>query len=99
MTTATLPHNHTATSIAAARSMKPRKDHDEGRILAHLRTCVAGTTCDEAEVALGLSHQTCSARINGLAAPHRARLVAAGYTRLTRSGRPAAVYVLGKGER
>jgi hypothetical protein len=95
----TLPHNGTETSIAAALSMAPRKPIDEARILAYLRTRPAGATCDEVEAALGMTHQTCSARFNGLASPKRQRIVAAGYKRPTRSGHGAQVYVLGAAER
>lgn len=51
---------------------------------------LTGMTCDEVEVALGLSHQTCSARVN--------ELNGVGYIKVegkrpTRSGRNARVYV------
>lgn len=57
------------TSLEAARTVeRTTKDTDEARILAHIQRCgAAGCTCDEVEVAFGLSHQTASARINGLA--------------------------------
>lgn len=96
---ATLPHNGTETSRAAAESMAPRRETDEARIIAFVRRCPTGATCDEVEAALGMTHQTASARINGLASPSRLRLVPAGYTRPTRSGRRAQVYVLGGAER
>ncbi len=92
-----LPHNGTATSKAAAESMRSRKATDERLILDMLARVIAGSTCDEMEQALGLSHQTCSARFNGLAA--RFRIVKAGYTRPTRTGRAAEVFVLGAMER
>lgn len=51
-----------------------------------------GSTCDQAEVALGMSHQTASARIYDL---HKmGAIVDSGMTRLTRSKRKAVVYVL-----
>lgn len=51
-----------------------------------------GATCDEAEVALGLSHQTCSARFTELAQAGRIRKLAD--RRATRSGSKAAVWVV-----
>jgi DNA-binding Lrp family transcriptional regulator len=50
-----------------------------------------GRTCDELEVELGLSHQTCSARVYELA--RRGWLIASGAKRLTRSQRLAVVWV------
>lgn len=97
MSTATMPHNGTETSRAAADSMRARRNTDERHILFFLRACPVGSTCDEAEAMLGMSHQTCSARFNGLA--RAGRIVAAGYKRPTRSGRGAQVYVLAASER
>lgn len=51
-----------------------------------------GTTSDEAEQGLGLSHQTVSARITE--AKRIGALVDSGRRRRTRSGRTAAVYVV-----
>lgn len=49
-----------------------------------------GATCDEAELELGLLHQTCSARLNDL---HRAGLIRiTTEKRVTRTGRKAFVY-------
>jgi len=50
-----------------------------------------GVTCDEAEVATGWSHQTVSARINGLM--RKDMIADSGSTRRTRSGRSAIVWV------
>ena len=50
-----------------------------------------GLTCDEAEVLLGLRHQTCSARFTELVAD--GRLTRTSYTRATRSGRQARVHI------
>ena len=55
-----------------------------------------GATCDEVEQALGLSHQTASARVHELA--QLGDLVDSGHRRKTRSNRNAAVYVQGTGE-
>ena len=54
-----------------------------------------GLTTDKCEEITGLSHQTCSARVNGLANTERpggALLVLSDETRPTRSGRKAGVY-------
>jgi hypothetical protein len=51
-----------------------------------------GATCDEAELALGLAHQTCSARFNQLRV-ELGKIRDSGERRPTRSGRKAAVYV------
>lgn len=66
------------------------------RILPDLRRTVlgqivkaGGATCDEVEVALGLSHQSVSARVNELM---EAGLIAAAGRRPTRSGRNAVVW-------
>jgi hypothetical protein len=48
-------------------------------------------TCDEMELRLGLTHQTCSARINDL---FRAGTIVADGSRPTRSGRRARVWRL-----
>jgi len=83
------PHNGTDTSIAAAYSV-------EGPVVETLRRRVLITieqrasTCDELEAALGLSHQTVSARVWEL---RRLGLVAdEGLRRQTRSGRAAKVW-------
>lgn len=51
-----------------------------------------GSTCDEAEEALRMKHQTCSARIRELAL--KERILDSGERRPTRSGRNAVVYVI-----
>jgi hypothetical protein len=53
-----------------------------------------GATCDELEVALGLTHQTCSARVNELM---RARAIIGTGKRPTRSGRKARVWCAARG--
>lgn len=60
-----------------------------GEIARHPKT---GATCDELELLLGLSHQTCSARIRQCA---KSRMVRdSGNTRPTRTGRPAIVWTV-----
>lgn len=82
-----------ATSAKAAASIRPHLGKLEADVLAAFHNRVfAGLTTDEAEVLTGLSHQTCSARINGLVA--KGLLKRAGEKRRTRSGRPAEVYTV-----
>jgi hypothetical protein len=57
------------------------------RILAYITS--TPSTCDEVEVALGMTHQSCSAAINKLM---RERRVVAGGNRKTRSNRNARVW-------
>lgn len=93
------PHSDEDTSKQAAESV--RKD------AARLRSLVLdfitqqaerGATCDEVEVALGLSHQTISPRVWELAGSNRKANLPKLITkterrRATRTGRTAAVYV------
>ena len=55
-----------------------------------------GSTCDEAELTLGMSHQTCSARISEMADPQKGlpmQLIQSGQRRRTRTTRTAGVYI------
>lgn len=54
-----------------------------------------GSTCDEAEIVLLMSHQTCSARFTELHGPDYRMIVRVGM-RPTRSGRNAGVYITTK---
>ena len=80
------------TSEAAADSLS---DGDLSRIrkliLSWVRACPRGSTCDEIEAALGLRHQTASARIRELVLT--GYLVDSGQRRLTRARRSARVYM------
>jgi hypothetical protein len=92
----TIPHNGTATSIAAAESVRPHVSAIRQRVLDYIEgNGFNGCTCDEVEQALGLSHQCCSARITDLHAPRigKPRLVDSQRTRRTRSGRQATVWI------
>jgi hypothetical protein len=94
------PHNGTDTSREAAESLS---EGALGRLEQKVyglikRAGGTGMTCDEVEAASGLTHQTCSARVNGLA-----KKVAIGVKldaddepmrRKTRSGRAAQVWVV-----
>ena len=58
-----------------------------------------GKTCDEMEAETGLTHQSCSARVNELAnweenGKKKPFIERRGITRKTRAGRGAGVYVL-----
>lgn len=80
------------TSIEAAESIAPNLEPLEAKVAAYVRSQGRdGATCDQAEIATGLKHQTCSARFNALR--DRGVLVQTERTRLTSSGRKAAVYV------
>ena len=63
----TAPHNGTATSRDAAKSIKPQINRLCSEVLRCIRNSPNGMTCDEAEVALCMPHQTCSARFRDLA--------------------------------
>ncbi len=87
-----LPHNHTATSIAAAHAKSGSAKTDEALVFEWIRSQgIHGSTCDAAEEQLGLSHQGCSARCNGL--ERRGLIERSGERRPTRSGCMAFVYV------
>ena len=82
-----------ATSKAAAASMKHPSVSLRARVLQHIRNCgVIGATCDEIEGALDLSHQTASARVYDL---RKADAIEdKGLRRDTKSGRKAVVWVV-----
>jgi len=79
------------TSIAAHDSIKHRKALDRSRILAAIKR--RPSTCDELETKLGMSHQTCSARISEMHSGRHPTIKRSGKKRRTRSGRPANVMV------
>lgn len=85
-----------ATSRAAARSIEAGRGTDKAAIWRYVHDQGEhGATCDEIEVALGLPHQTASARVREMvlaATDDKLRgLVRSGRTRATRSGRQADV--------
>lgn len=90
------PHERSSgTSRAAAISVTETAGTLRSKVLAHVRSCgPAGATCDEVEEALGLRHQTASARMRELAL--KSMIVMAGERRVTRSGRYAEVWIGGK---
>lgn len=81
-----------ATSKNAARSMRGREPSDRQRVHEFLaQRGEYGATDEEIEEALGLRHQTASARRRGLCIKHKVR--DSGATRATSSGRQATVWV------
>ena len=86
-----IPHNGTDTSKAAAEFQAQGKaQSDAAYILEIFKAYGRGHTCDEIEKLTGLSHQTASARINGLV---RKRLIMiTNDKRRTRTGCFARVY-------
>lgn len=85
------PYSDGGTSREAAVAAEAVAPKDRARVLSFIRGRRSeGAIDDEIEVALGLSHQTASARRRELVL---AGLVAeAGKKRLTRSGSPAKVW-------
>lgn len=82
--------NGTATSNAAATSMRPHAARLREFVFAAIdRAGVNGLTCDECEAALKMSHQTVSARFNELA--RLGKIFPIGQ-RKTRSGRNAVIW-------
>lgn len=86
-------HGGNAESNAAHRSIVTAKETLRRRVIDFARSRGEhGATSDEIEVALGLPHQTVSARITEAKAD--GALVPSGERRQTRSGRNAAVLVV-----
>lgn len=88
----TAPHvQHSQTSRDAAAAIEPHLSRLKQLIFEYVKSCgPAGATCDDAEVALGLAHQTCSARFREL---KQVQLIVQAGRRPTRSGRAADVWV------
>lgn len=81
------------TSKAAAESMKPKAASLRSQVLSFIEDKrVWGATDDEIEVALGLRHQTASARRRELVL--EGLVCDSGTQRKTRSGRSATVWVV-----
>jgi predicted transcriptional regulator len=74
-------------SIAAFASVKPDVQTMRKKVLELVSQ--SPRTCDEIEVALGMPHQTASARLTEL---YRANLVRRNGRRPTRSGHTAWIY-------
>jgi hypothetical protein len=82
-------HGGVKESVAAHESIAGSKVVMQGKILAWLHDVGSGT-CDAAELALGMSHQSCSARFSELSAS--GEIEDTGRRLPTRSGRSARVY-------
>jgi hypothetical protein len=87
-----------AALVAAAKFVEPKAAALRIRMLAELqcRGSVGGT-CDELEQAMGLSHQTASARLRELNL--KSKIVDSGERRKTRAGRAAIVWFAAEGIR
>jgi hypothetical protein len=87
-----LTYGKTETSREAGESIKEYLGRLEAMVLDYIRARGSyGATCDEIEIALGMSHQTASARCCGLKI--RELIRPDGRRRPTRSGRNADVLV------
>lgn len=92
MSESTAPYSNPTTSRAAAESIADELPFLEKKVLAFINARGAyGATCFEVEAGLALSHQTASARINGL--KRRFLAVPLAITRTAPSGRQAQVWV------
>ena len=82
------------TSQEAADAIKERAPQIRQRVYEYIHSQgVRGATADEAQQALGLSHQTCAPRVTELA--KIGRIVRSDERRKTRYGRNAGVYLSG----
>jgi len=89
-------YNFRDTSQQAAKQIKPAALRL--RLLAEMRLRGSmGATCDELEQAMGLSHQTASARLREMNL--KGQVVDSGERRPTRSGRAAIVWCAREGWR
>jgi hypothetical protein len=82
--------NGSDTSTAAAASVAGKISDMHSQILSEVFEA-GGRTCEEVELALGMRHQTATARIRELVLLKR--LVDSGDRRNTKSGRKARVYL------
>lgn len=85
-----------STSESAAARLETRLQHAQAILRLAEAEGADGITCDQAELALGYTHQSCSARVHELGEQCGA-LRRAGVRRQTRSRRMAEVYVLADG--
>lgn len=91
------PYSEPTSSRVSAEMLSPaRVGALCSMILFYVRTCGAyGSTCEQAEGALDLEHETCSARFRQLEL--LGWLIKTALQRPTHTGRPAFVYILGRG--
>jgi Fic family protein len=83
-------HGGNPRSEEAHESTRRRKLRDQLRILQLLFKFPEGLTCDEAEIMLNMSHQTCSARFSDM--KKKGWILPTGGQRLTRSKSNADVF-------
>lgn len=89
-------HNHAPfvagsdTSLAAARSVNSKTATVRDRVVSYISGRADGATQDEVSLALGLLHQSASARIRELVLD--CRITDSGERRTTRYGKSARVY-------
>jgi hypothetical protein len=89
-----LPFSDGDTSKQAAEQMREPARSIRAKVLLYIESCGdMGSTCDEAEQVLGLTHQTCSARFHELKSNRFNLIRDSGKRRKTRGGRNAVVYV------
>jgi len=82
-------NRHGGNAMSTTARGRTNAETDRLKVLAAIKSRGAqGATCDEIEVELGMSHQSCSARISELKARAKVRIVG---TRKTRTGCKAAV--------
>ena len=100
------PHNGVETSAAAAQSLSPENLSKKRLMVLHacLGLMPSGATCEQVEELTGLSHQTCSARMNELANCEPPFLVfkcnpetGKPESRSNKSGRKARIYFVSSG--
>lgn len=84
------------TSEAAAASMETSAETLRAEVYVRIAKVAAGLTCDEVEVAMGLRHQTASARIRELVL--KGSIIDSGRRRRTRSGREATIWIACQGD-
>lgn len=85
-------HGGNRESVEAHDSIRSAKQRLRKQVLDYIKAHPFGCTSDEVEAALGLSHQTVSARMTELKAD--GQIVPTGERRKTRSGRNAGVYLV-----
>lgn len=84
-------------SALAHQSIEPKKAAMQRQIYDYITSCGRkGATCAEAEIALNMKHQTCSARCTELRKTNQ--IWWNGTTRAVPGGRPGKVYVTSAGQ-
>lgn len=84
--------NHGGDECSKNANLVTSKTRDRLRIISYL-SAVTDATCDEAEIALGMNHQTCSARFSEL---KMEGFIVSTSKRPTRTGCMAKAWALNK---